>query len=255
VILLAIDSAGETCSAALWDQARPVPQQLLAFRMVEPARGQAERLIELVEAVLANAGLRYDALGALAVNHGPGSFTGLRSAVAAARGLALAANLGVIAVSSLEALAGGLRPDFSVDLVAGEAPSGEVLAALDARRGEVYAQRFGPDLRPLPGRLGEPRAMTPREAAAFAAVEPLAPSLRLVGSGARLIEAELPKDVAAVVEAVPVDARLVALCAARRLATGERPVSGFAVRPLYLRAPDARTPAPLLVRARAVAAS
>jgi tRNA threonylcarbamoyladenosine biosynthesis protein TsaB len=255
VILLAIDSAGESCSAALWDQAKPVRQGLLAFRMVEPARGQAERLIELVEAVLADAGLRYDALGALAVNHGPGSFTGLRSAVAAARGLALAANLGVLAVSSLEALARGLRPDFSVDLVAGEAPSGEVLAALDARRGEVYAQRFGPDLRLLPGPLGEPRVMPPREAAAYAVAEPLARPLRLVGSGARLIETELPTGVATVVEAVPVDARLVALCAARRLAAGELPVSGFAVRPLYLRAPDARAPAPLLARARAAAAS
>ena len=64
MILLAIDSAGESCSAALWDQARPVPQGLLAVRVLEPARGQAERLIELVEAVLADAGLRYDALGA-----------------------------------------------------------------------------------------------------------------------------------------------------------------------------------------------
>jgi tRNA threonylcarbamoyladenosine biosynthesis protein TsaB len=250
VILLAIDSAGESCSAALWDQARPVPQGLLAFRMVEPARGQAERLIELVEAVLADAGLRYDALGAIAVNHGPGSFTGLRSAVAAARGLALAADLGVIPVSSLEALAGGLRPHFSSDRMAGE-----VLAALDARRGEVYAQRFGPDLRPLPGALGEPRAMPPREAAAWAVAEPMAGPVRLVGSGARLIHAELPAGLAAVVEAVQVDARLVALCAARRLAAGERPVSGFSVRPLYLRAPDARPPAPLLVRCRAVAAS
>jgi tRNA threonylcarbamoyladenosine biosynthesis protein TsaB len=255
VILLAIDSAGESCSAALWDQARPVPQGLLAFRMVEPARRQAERLIELVEAVLVDAGLGYDALGALAVNHGPGSFTGLRSAVAAARGLALAADLGVIAVSSLEALAGGLRPDFSVDLMAGDAPSGEVLAALDARRGEVYAQRFGSDLRPLPGPLGEPRAMSPHEAAAFALAEPVARPLRLVGSGAPLIQAELPAGVATVVETVPVDARLVALCAVRRLAAGERPASGFAVRPLYLRAPDARVPVPLLARARAVAAS
>jgi tRNA threonylcarbamoyladenosine biosynthesis protein TsaB len=250
VILLAIDSAGESCSAALWDQAKPVPEGLLAFRMVEPARGQAERLIELVEAVLADAGLRYDALGALAVNHGPGSFTGLRSAVAAARGLALAADLGVLAVSSLEALAGGLWSKPSGGLAAGE-----VLAALDARRGEVYAQRFGPDLRPLPGPLGEPRAMPPREAATFAVAEPLAPPLRLVGSGARLIEAGLPTGIATVVETIPVDARLVALCAARRLAAGERPVSGFAVRPLYLRAPDARAPAPLLARGRATAAS
>ena len=249
MILLAIDSAGEGCSAALWDQARPVPQGLLAFRGLEPARGQAERLVELVETVLAEAGLRYDALGAIAVNHGPGSFTGLRSAVAAARGLALAAGLGVIAVSSLEALACGLRRDPS--------SSGEVLAALDARRGEVYAQRFGPDLKPLPGPLGAPRAMPPQEVAASVAAGALAGAgpLRLVGSGAHLVQAHLPDGVPAMVETVQADARLVALCAARRLAAGEQPVPGFAVRPLYLRAPDARPPAPLLARSRAVAAS
>jgi tRNA threonylcarbamoyladenosine biosynthesis protein TsaB len=250
VILLAIDSAGESCSAALWDWARPAPQGLLTWRALEPARGQAERLIELVEAVLAGAGLRYDTLSALAVNHGPGSFTGLRSGVAAARGLALAAGLGVIAVSSLEALACGLRPSLS-----GNAPAGEVLAALDARRGEVYVQRFGPDLRPLPGPLGEPRAMPLQEAAAWAAAQPMSVPLRLVGNGARLIQAQLPAGFSAVLETVQVDARLVALCAARRLAAGEQPVAGFAVRPLYLRAPDARPPVPLMARSRAVAAS
>ena len=251
MILLAIDSAGESCSAALWDPARPGPveQGLLAFRALEPARGQAERLIELVETVLADAGLPYAALGALAVNNGPGSFTGLRSAVAAARGLALAANLGVIAVSSLEALAAGVRRD--------PLRSGAVLAALDARRGEVYAQSFGPDLKPLPGALGAPRAMPPQEVAAAVAEGALAGAgpLRLVGSGAHLVQAQLPESVPAVVEAVQADARLVALCAARRLAAGEQPAPGFAVRPLYLRAPDARPPAPLLARQRAVAAS
>jgi tRNA threonylcarbamoyladenosine biosynthesis protein TsaB len=241
VILLAIDSAGESCSAALWDQGRPGPEGLLAYRMCEPARGQAERLIELVEAVLGDAGLGYDGLGVLAVNHGPGSFTGIRSAVAAARGLALATGLGVVAVSSLEALAAGLRPDLE----------GDVLAALDARRGEVYAQRFGADLRPV----GEPRAMPPGEAAALAIADPIAGPLRLVGSGAPLVRAHLPAAFPAVIETVQADARVVALCAARRLAEGERPVSGFAVRPLYLRAPDARPPAPLVARARALAAS
>ena len=249
MILLAIDSAGEGCSAALWDQARPVPQGLLAFRVLEPARGQAERLIELVETVLADAGLRYAGLGAIAANHGPGSFTGLRSAVAAARGLALAASLGVIAVSSLEALAAGMRRDPS--------SSGEVLAALDARRGEVYAQRFGPDLKPLPGPLATPRVMPPQEIAGAVAAGALAGAgpLRLVGSGAHLGQAHLPAGFPALVETVQTDARLVALCAARRLAAGEQPVPGFAVRPLYLRAPDARPPAPLLARERAVAAS
>jgi tRNA threonylcarbamoyladenosine biosynthesis protein TsaB len=212
--------------------------------MLEPARGQAERLIALVEAVLADAGLRHDALGALAVNHGPGSFTGLRSAVAAARGLALAADLGVIAISSLEALAG-----------ARAAVGDTVLAALDARRGEVYAQAFGPDVKPLPGSLGEPRAMVPQEAAAWAAEQRGAGRLRVVGSGAHLIQALLPADLPVTVETVAADACLVARCAARRLAAGERPVAGFALRPLYLRAPDARPPVPLVARHRALAAS
>jgi hypothetical protein len=82
----------------------------------------------------------------------------------------------------------------------------------------------------------------------------MAGPLRLVGSGAPLIQAQLPAGVAAVIETVQPDARLVALGAARRLAAGERPVAGFAVRPLYLREPNARPPAPLLARTRAVAA-
>jgi tRNA threonylcarbamoyladenosine biosynthesis protein TsaB len=227
VILLAIDSAGESCSAALWDAARPAPDGLLAWRVAAPARAQGERLIALIEAVLAEAGLGYAALGALAVNHGPGSFTGVRSAVAAARGLALAADLGVVAVSSLEALAAGLRPG-----------SGEVLAALDARRGEVYTQRFGPDLRPLEA----PCAIRPEQAAGLVSGSG---RIRLVGSGARLIQPHLPAGVS-VIETVEADARLVARCAARRLAAGERPAAGSAVRPLYLRAPDARPAVPLV---------
>jgi tRNA threonylcarbamoyladenosine biosynthesis protein TsaB len=243
VILLAIDSAGESCSAALWDTARPAGKALLGERVLGPARGQAERLISLVESVLADAGLSYDGLGALAVNHGPGSFTGLRSAVAAARGLALATGLGVVPVSSLEALVCGLRPGVE----------GLVLAALDARRGEVYVQRFGPDLSPQsqPRAMpqSQPRAMPPRQAVAG-----ISGPVRLVGSGADLIQAVLPAGVTSVMEAVRLDARLVARCAARRLAAGEQPVTGFEVRPLYLRAPDARPPVPLVARARAEAA-
>jgi tRNA threonylcarbamoyladenosine biosynthesis protein TsaB len=238
VILLAIDSAGESCSAALWDTARPVTEGLLGYRVIEPARGQAERLIDLVEAVLTDAGRRYDDLGALAVNHGPGSFTGLRIAVAAARGLALATDLGVIPVGSLEALACGLPPG-----------AGLVLAALDARRGEVYSQCFGPDLAPLPGPLGQPRAMSPQ-----AAVARIEGPVRLVGSGAGLVQAALPASVSAVTLAMRLDARLVARCAARRLAAGKHPMPGFEVRPCYLRAPDARPPVPLVARTGAGAA-
>jgi len=230
VIVLAIESAAETCSAALWDCARPA-DGLVALRVLEPARGQAERLIGLVEAVLAEAGLGYRDLGALAVGHGPGSFTGLRTAVAAARGLALATGLGVIPVSSLETLAGGAAP----------CGAGDVFAVLDARRGEVYAQGFAPDLSPLPGAAGEPRATPPQDLAR--AIASRAP-VRLVGSGASLVEALLPRQAVLVQGAVRCDASLVASCAARRLAAGEAPVPGFAVHPLYLRAPDAHPPRP-----------
>jgi tRNA threonylcarbamoyladenosine biosynthesis protein TsaB len=234
VILLAIDSAGAGCSAALWDQAS-VPDGLLAWRVAVPPPGQAERLIALIEAVLAEAGLGYAALGALAVNHGPGSFTGVRSGVAAARGLALATGLGVLAVSSLKALAAGLQPG-----------RGEVLAALDARRGEVYAQRFGSDLLPLDA----PCAITPEQAAALVS---RSGRIRLVGSGAPLVQPHLSAGVSSVIETVPADARMVARCAARRLLAGEQPVAGTAVRPLYLRAPDARPAVPLVARRAAAA--
>ena len=81
------------------------PRRCIGHRRLSAARGQADHLIGLIDELLGAAGCDYAALGALAVNCGPGSFTGLRSVVAAARGLALAAGLPVVGVSSLEALA------------------------------------------------------------------------------------------------------------------------------------------------------
>jgi tRNA A37 threonylcarbamoyladenosine modification protein TsaB len=146
----------------------------------------------------------------------------------------------VIPVSSLEALAGGL------------AGASEELAVLEARRGEVYALGFGADREPLPGALGTPRALPAQLLAAEVARRGRGP-VRLVGSGAHLVRPLMPAEVAAVQETLRCDAALVAACAARRLAAGERPVAGFAVRPLYLRAPDARPPRPLVAPAGALA--
>ena len=95
------------------------------------AKGQAERLIGLLEELLAEGGIVWRDLDALAVGTGPGNFTGVRISVAAARGLALGLGIPAIGVTRLEALAYGLpRPITVVD---------------DARRGEVYVQRFGTD--------------------------------------------------------------------------------------------------------------
>jgi tRNA threonylcarbamoyladenosine biosynthesis protein TsaB len=232
VLLLALDNAEAACSVALWDSARAEGAALLGHRRLSAARGQADHLVPLIEALLRAAGCDYPALGALAVNRGPGSFTGVRSVVAAARGLALATGLPVLGVTSLEALAAAL-PEAREPLV----------AALDARRGQIYLQQFDHRGRPR----SEPAVMTPPEAAAT-----LPPgALRLVGSGAALLRAALPEHRAAVLESAELDARWVACRAARRLAAGELAQPGPTLRPLYLRPPDARPPLPLVAPAGA----
>jgi len=234
VLLLALDSADATCSAALWDSARPAAGALLGHRRLAPGRGQADHLIALIDDLLHALELDYAAIDLLAVNCGPGSFTGVRSAVAAARGLALAAGLPVLAVGSLETLAAAVP--------AGPEP---LLAALDARRGKVYVQTFDGQKRPRTA----PAVRTPEQAIAEVPIGPL----RLVGSGAGLIRAALPGDRSVSIESAELDARWVAKRAAERLSSGETPQDGYALHPLYLRPPDARPQMPLVAPARAQA--
>jgi len=125
--ILAFDTSGPFCAAALRAGGRIVSQ-----RNEPMPKGQAERLIPMLEEMLAEAGLGWPDLAALAVCTGPGNFTGVRIGVAAARGLALGLGVPAIGVTGLEALAHGApRP---------------VLACLDARRGQLYAQLFGENL-------------------------------------------------------------------------------------------------------------
>jgi tRNA threonylcarbamoyladenosine biosynthesis protein TsaB len=229
VILLALESAISVCSVAVCDGLGRV----LGHRRGERATDQADRLIELIDAVLRGAGFDYDAVDVIAVNHGPGSFTGVRAGVAAARGLALAAARPVVAVNTLEVLAAALGPQ----------PSGSVVAVLDARRGQVYMQTFDHRL----GALGAPQAVAPADGT----LAGVAPPLHLVGNGAALLRAALPGGVPVVSESAEPDALYVASRAISRLAAGERPVAGSAVQPLYLRAPDARLPSAPGVRAPA----
>ena len=94
-------------------------------------KGQAERLIPMLEELLAEGGIGWGDLRALAVGTGPGNFTGVRIAVAAARGLALGLGIPAVGVTRLEALAHGLpRPLVVIE---------------DARRDQVYVQLFTPE--------------------------------------------------------------------------------------------------------------
>ncbi|HEX5123581.1 MAG TPA: tRNA (adenosine(37)-N6)-threonylcarbamoyltransferase complex dimerization subunit type 1 TsaB [Rhodanobacteraceae bacterium] len=123
--LLAIETATECCSVALVAGARVFARSELA------PRRHAELLLPMCDEVLAEAGLARRDLDVLAVGRGPGAFTGVRLAVSAAQGIALALGIPVVPVSSLAALA-MQAPDNGAD----------VLAVIDARMGEVYAGLF-----------------------------------------------------------------------------------------------------------------
>lgn len=211
-VLLALDCAAGACSVALFDGRKPQAHE--ACRL---SRGHAEVLMPMVDRVLKAAGRTAGDIDAVAATVGPGSFTGLRIGLAAARGLALAVGARTVPVTTLEALAHAAGPSDT-----------PVLAALDTKRGDLYAQWF--DAGGVP--VGAPAAM---EADAALSLAP-AQRVRLVGDSTGLLaERAAARGLdAAVVDGSDVpDARHVAALAVARLETdgpGE-------LRPLYLRAP------------------
>lgn len=121
--ILAIETATDACSVAL------LAAGGLAVRHAVAPRRHAELVLAMVDEVLAEAGRDLASIGAVAFGRGPGSFTGVRIAAGVAQGLAFGADLPVVAVSTLHALAEGTRRRSGAT---------RVLAALDARMGEVY---------------------------------------------------------------------------------------------------------------------
>ncbi|WP_346836822.1 tRNA (adenosine(37)-N6)-threonylcarbamoyltransferase complex dimerization subunit type 1 TsaB [Microbulbifer sp. SAOS-129_SWC] len=124
--ILALDTTSGACSVALHCDGHTFEQ------FVAAERDHTRRLLPMVDAVLAEAGIGLRQLDALAVSRGPGSFTGLRIAISCTQGLAFAAELPVVPVSSLAALAAGSRRAHP------EWQSGAIVAALDARMQQVY---------------------------------------------------------------------------------------------------------------------
>ncbi|MCI0736464.1 MAG: tRNA (adenosine(37)-N6)-threonylcarbamoyltransferase complex dimerization subunit type 1 TsaB [Beijerinckiaceae bacterium] len=168
--ILAIDTALSAVSACVLDTTAEGPD---AIETVAMERGHAEALLPLVDRVVARIEGGFLSLDRVAVTVGPGSFTGLRVGIAAARAIGLARKIPVAGVSTLAALA--------APLVLEQKP-GLAVTAIDARRGHVYFAAFGPF-----GRV----VVSPRIAPAREAVRSLgAGPLRLAGSGAHLLAAE-----------------------------------------------------------------
>lgn len=149
--ILAFDTSTEACTVAL-----SCGEQLLRLDEMQP-RGHAQRLLPMVEALLAEAGIPATALDAIAYGRGPGSFTGVRIAASAVQGLAFTLEKPVIAVSSLAAMAQQAAEDFSAK---------RVLTAIDARMNEVYWGTYVRDSRGLMVLAGDEAVLPPEQVTA-----------------------------------------------------------------------------------------
>lgn len=215
--VLAIDCALDACSAAVFDSDLG---SVIASQTRIMMRGHAEALMPLIARVMDEAEVEFKELDRIAVTVGPGSFTGLRVGISAARGIALAARKPAIGVTTLAGLA---APHIAED---GTTP---VVAAIDARHERVYMQVFGPGGRTLLA----PRIAPLREAVRAAVTGPA----RIVGSAAHLVALSWPKGEPppALVDqrGAPDIAWIARLGAVAADAEGSP-------KPLYLQAPDAQ---------------
>ena len=220
-LVLAIDAAGSDCGAAV-----AAGDKLLAIANEAMLHGQAEALLPMIDDVVREAGLTPSGLDLVAVTTGPGSFTGIRVGIAAARGIALARDLPLVGVSSFEAVAASV-PDTAVE-------GRRLLVALDSRRADLYVQLFDGFARPLL----EPAARHP-ETLANAVSWAERKTIVVAGDGAaRAVQVLAKSGEATIVEtAPPVAGALRAAIWKWRRGEGDG-----AVRPLYLRPPDVSFP-------------
>jgi tRNA threonylcarbamoyladenosine biosynthesis protein TsaB len=219
MLILAIDTALDVCAAAVLDTDSG---KLIAQEAQGMKRGHAEALMPLIARVMSASEIAFTGLGRIAVTTGPGSFTGLRVGLSAARGLALAANIPVVGVTTLAAYA---APVVSLNA---EHP---VVTAIDARHDHVYLQVVSgngsalvrPRVAPMEEALNSWRFGAPY----------------LAGNAAHLVAERWPSHAAAPVKVDMQPAPDISWVG--WLGAAVSPNTAPA-RPFYLRAPDAKPP-------------
>jgi len=217
MIVLALDTAGIDCSVALYDL---TADNVISIQTDMIGKGHAEKLMAQIEAALAEAGITLKDVGRIAVTIGPGSFTGIRVGVATARGLALSLDIEAVGITTLEAMAA-----HQLESAAGH----PVIAAMDAKRGEIYAQPFAADGSPLQ----EAQALPPEVVTELATRH----SATIFGTGAAAIAAAKAGEISEPgIKTVPdrFDIATIAKLGAAK------PFGSAKPKPLYLRGPDAK---------------
>jgi tRNA threonylcarbamoyladenosine biosynthesis protein TsaB len=217
MLILAIDTALDACAAAVLDTDAG---RLIAQESAGMKRGHAEALMPLLARVIEQSGIAFTALDRIAVTTGPGSFTGLRVGLSAARGIGLAAARPVVGVTTLTAYAAP---------VVGQNAGQPVISAIDARHDHVYFQVVAGDgsslVRPQVAGIEEALA-----ASRFGAPH-------LVGNAAGILADRWPADAPPPFRVDPQPAPDIAWVA--WLGAAVSPDSAPA-RPFYLRPPDAK---------------
>jgi tRNA threonylcarbamoyladenosine biosynthesis protein TsaB len=223
MLILAIDTALDACSAAVLDTDA---SNIVAQESQPMKRGHAEALMPLLARVMKASGVAFASLDRIAVTTGPGSFTGLRVGLSAARGIALAAGKPVVGLTTLTAYAAPIVTENGAH---------PIISAIDARHDHVYFQVVGGDgsslIRPQVAPIAE----------ALAASKFGAP--HLVGNAANILAERWPADAPPPFRIDPQAAPDIAWVA--WLGAAVSPEMAPA-RPYYLRAPDAKPPKDLL---------
>lgn len=224
IVILGIETSVEHVGVAVGDS-----RGIRAESTLSSDRRHAESLAPMIEFVLKQAAIEMRDLSAVAVDIGPGLFTGMRVGIATAQTIAWALDLPVVPVCSLDALCLNATTTESV-----------TASILDARRGEVYWALYRTrEMGREPERLSEPRVSSPEDVAIHLADR--AERVACVGTGAtryaEVFSASPWLDVMASQHDFPA-ARSVVMLAVHALAA-ERTVSAATVEPMYLRAPDA----------------
>ena len=232
MLILAIDTALDACAAGILDTDAAA---LTALESQDMKRGHAEALMPLIGRVMKASGIGFAALDRIAVTTGPGSFTGLRVGLSAARGIALASGKPVVGLTTLAA--------FAAPVVSQNAGR-PVISAIDARHDHVYFQVVSGD----GGALILPRVAPIEEA--LGASRFGAP--HLVGNAAKILADRWPKDALPPFQVDALPAPDIAWVA--WLGAAVNPDTAPA-RPYYLRAPDAKPPKDMLQRAAQPSAS